>query len=375
MGKHERPGSVPPVESRDDVRVQHNRCPYCHDDVRAADEDVRVCAACLARHHKPCWSELRRCSACGAQRCLRRRARLGRSRRATGLRTLGVGAGVVVLILCLATTYHALSTQRRSARRAALQLEAERTARARVSKQGQVQRDADAHLRREAILTRLAMRDRAGLTDLEIERSWREEKRLAAEERRKEEARQAFRKRVNKLMRQAKRLFEGKLYPAALEVYAKVLELEPKNVEALHAQAVIHARTKRYRTAIADCERALSIEPNLVKAIVTRGNARYRHGDVKGALADFELALKKDPTHVAARHNRGVVRAKLGDAEAGTADKQAAGLLEGDGLTELVVDRADGKAGKAVIEYGGNSCTLSPKKKAKALLKKATTKR
>jgi hypothetical protein len=50
-----------PVE-RDDVHVAANRCPFCHEDVEAAESVV--CRECLARHHSSCWSESEQCSAC-----------------------------------------------------------------------------------------------------------------------------------------------------------------------------------------------------------------------------------------------------------------------------------------------------------------------
>lgn len=50
------------------VRVQRERCPYCHDPVTPADAK-RSCEACMAWHHRACWVEHGACSACGeAQR-------------------------------------------------------------------------------------------------------------------------------------------------------------------------------------------------------------------------------------------------------------------------------------------------------------------
>ena len=46
------------------------RCPYCHENVRLAEDAWVVCAECLARHHKECWQDALRCSACGQTGCL-----------------------------------------------------------------------------------------------------------------------------------------------------------------------------------------------------------------------------------------------------------------------------------------------------------------
>ena len=60
----------PPVEppqpprERDDVKVNAHRCPYCRDDVTAAESVV--CRDCLTRHHPACWDEPAKCSSCGS---------------------------------------------------------------------------------------------------------------------------------------------------------------------------------------------------------------------------------------------------------------------------------------------------------------------
>lgn len=61
-----RPPKAEDPAPRDDVVVGQNRCPFCRDGVRAATTDWVACAACLARHHEPCWGEGGgRCAACG----------------------------------------------------------------------------------------------------------------------------------------------------------------------------------------------------------------------------------------------------------------------------------------------------------------------
>ena len=48
------------------------RCPWCHDDVDPGKDPWVVCAACLARHHRACWSDARRCSTCAGTEILGR---------------------------------------------------------------------------------------------------------------------------------------------------------------------------------------------------------------------------------------------------------------------------------------------------------------
>jgi hypothetical protein len=54
----------------DSGRVFLSRCPYCHDGVDFTRCAWVACAACLARHHAPCWAEHIGCSACGDRRPL-----------------------------------------------------------------------------------------------------------------------------------------------------------------------------------------------------------------------------------------------------------------------------------------------------------------
>jgi membrane-associated protease RseP (regulator of RpoE activity) len=71
VGKEDKDHPSPPLAFAEGVRVNANRCPFCHDDVvRDADTENVVCGGCLARHHSACWEESGSCSACGASRPL-----------------------------------------------------------------------------------------------------------------------------------------------------------------------------------------------------------------------------------------------------------------------------------------------------------------
>jgi hypothetical protein len=56
-----------PVTERERPRVDVDRprCPYCHEAV-GGDDEKTGCGACMAWHHRGCWSEHGKCSACGA---------------------------------------------------------------------------------------------------------------------------------------------------------------------------------------------------------------------------------------------------------------------------------------------------------------------
>lgn len=56
--KEKRPTKVKP-------RAGATRCPFCHDDVHAAES--AVCQDCLARHHPACWQESGSCASCSSE--------------------------------------------------------------------------------------------------------------------------------------------------------------------------------------------------------------------------------------------------------------------------------------------------------------------
>src|SRR5271155_4603745 len=55
---------------RIEVDRSPTRCPYCHDDVKPAEDAWVVCTDCLARHHKECWQDSARCASCGQKNYL-----------------------------------------------------------------------------------------------------------------------------------------------------------------------------------------------------------------------------------------------------------------------------------------------------------------
>jgi hypothetical protein len=47
-----------------EVRIERDRCPYCHAPVRPDDEKL-ACDGCMAWHHAECWRSHGTCAACG----------------------------------------------------------------------------------------------------------------------------------------------------------------------------------------------------------------------------------------------------------------------------------------------------------------------
>jgi hypothetical protein len=58
---------APDVVERNDVHVAGSlaRCPFCHANLSADENEWVACRGCLARHHLGCWGEVGACSTCG----------------------------------------------------------------------------------------------------------------------------------------------------------------------------------------------------------------------------------------------------------------------------------------------------------------------
>ena len=52
------------------VRSNAISCPYCHETVDASKKNWVACSSCLARHHKACWRENKRCATCATRKHL-----------------------------------------------------------------------------------------------------------------------------------------------------------------------------------------------------------------------------------------------------------------------------------------------------------------
>ena len=52
---------------RENLKVNHGRCPYCHDEI-VPGEVNRPCVECLTWHHSECWDAHGQCVGCGSNR-------------------------------------------------------------------------------------------------------------------------------------------------------------------------------------------------------------------------------------------------------------------------------------------------------------------
>jgi tetratricopeptide (TPR) repeat protein len=110
-------------------------------------------------------------------------------------------------------------------------------------------------------------------------------------------------------------------YEQSVELYQKIIELEPQNVVAINNLAwIMCERQSQHQQALQLAQKGLQLAPNYADLIDTRGMAYYRLGDFDKAIQDFskcvELYPDSTPQSVASRFH--LAKAYIG---AGQKDK------------------------------------------------------
>ncbi|MFC1839335.1 tetratricopeptide repeat protein [Thermodesulfobacteriota bacterium] len=73
--------------------------------------------------------------------------------------------------------------------------------------------------------------------------------------------------------------------------YSKIIELYPRNIEALISRADVYAEMKDYDNAVADYNRFIELSPGDDSAYITRGNLYDEAGDLSNACSDWKKAF------------------------------------------------------------------------------------
>lgn len=107
--------------------------------------------------------------------------------------------------------------------------------------------------------------------------------------------------------------YQQKDLSGAIEEYKKVIQLDPRNLEALNNLGVIYKDLGKYREAKEHFQKALAINPNSAKVHNNLGLIYYLRGDHGRALAEYKEALASDPDNLESYTNLGVLYKKIGD--------------------------------------------------------------
>lgn len=116
-------------------------------------------------------------------------------------------------------------------------------------------------------------------------------------------------------------------YPAALLAYRKVLEMDPRQLDAWCNMGSVLRELGRREEAWSACERALEIDPDSTATLCNLGSLKGDAGDFQGALELLQRVVRAQPDHFLAHLQLGWVLFGLDRlAESLAADDRAVAL-------------------------------------------------
>jgi tetratricopeptide (TPR) repeat protein len=131
-------------------------------------------------------------------------------------------------------------------------------------------------------------------------------------------------------------------YALAVADFDAVLNLDPKQAEALNNRCWTRAATGDLQAALADCGQALQINPGLTDALDSRGLVNLKLGKTADAIRDYSDAIQRNPHASSSLFGRGIATKRSGGdgakdiALAKSLDPNIAKEFAGYGVTECV---------------------------------------
>jgi protein O-GlcNAc transferase len=98
----------------------------------------------------------------------------------------------------------------------------------------------------------------------------------------------------------------------AIRCYEKILELAPRNLDAINNRGNCLTLLAEFAQAIKSYDAVIAARPNDLRAHCNRANALKQLGRAHEALAEYERVLKPDPGNADALYNRGNLFTDLG---------------------------------------------------------------
>ncbi len=121
---------------------------------------------------------------------------------------------------------------------------------------------------------------------------------------------------VEELFLEGAKILTLRQFDEALEIFNRVLEIEPNHVKALEARAAIYMQKGDLETAKKDIEHAIEVEPENPRLYYRLGQIYYRKKDLDTALELFTKAIDLDPTYPAPYMARSQILREKGMEEA-----------------------------------------------------------
>jgi tetratricopeptide (TPR) repeat protein len=149
--------------------------------------------------------------------------------------------------------------------------------------------------------------------------------------------------------------------PATLAAFEHVLELEPKNADALHGVANVHYDRNDHRQAIPVFERYLALRPDDASARTDLGTMYLYAGDPERAIATYRDVIERNPSFLQAHYNLGVTYHQRGkDSEALAELGVARGLATEDSVRRQIDDMIASLGGAPAVTAGSPPAGPAP---------------
>jgi tetratricopeptide (TPR) repeat protein len=149
--------------------------------------------------------------------------------------------------------------------------------------------------------------------------------------------------------------FTKKDFDEARRLFQQVLDIDPKNRQALLLFAVSYYTQGNYHDAIAGFDIAIDADPNLSLAYYWRGESWFGLGEYEKAIDDYNRAIDLNVGGVAFK-DRAKARAKLGDMRNAIVDLTVATHL---GERAWYIPAAYGLRGEAWIQEGDEAAAAA----------------
>jgi protein O-GlcNAc transferase len=117
---------------------------------------------------------------------------------------------------------------------------------------------------------------------------------------------------IRELLNAALRLHQGGRFIDARRLYAQILEVDPRQVDALHFLGVLAHQAGRHDEAVLLIGNAIAQNPRVPAFHNNLGNALKALDRLDEADAAYERALRLNPQYFEAHYNRGLVRQTQG---------------------------------------------------------------
>lgn len=102
-------------------------------------------------------------------------------------------------------------------------------------------------------------------------------------------------------------------YSDAVEVYERLISLDPNNLEGYCNLGITLRNLKMYEESIANLKRALKLKPDYTAALINLGNTYIDLGKPSAGIKYYEQAVNSDKNSVQAHFNMGVALYSMGN--------------------------------------------------------------